>query len=158
MGDLELRGGSELAGISRKLRRMSNGKEIRKQFTKELRRAGKPLVPKARAATLAIPATSGKHSGLRKRLARATRLSVKASGRNASVSVIVDGRKMPAGEKALPAYMEGTKRPWRHPVYGSDTWVKQEAKPYFYSSLRGAGRDARKAIGRVIDSITRDIT
>lgn len=153
-----LRGGEELAAISRQLRTMGNGREIKKQFTRELRTVARPMVPAVRASINAIPASSGASSGLRKRMAAATRLKVRTVGRQANVSVLVDPRKMPEHEKSLPAYMEGTKRNWRHPVYGRGVWVSQKPHPYFYKVVLPIGLRARSAAGRVIDGITRKIT
>lgn len=154
-----LRGGEDLRKISRELRAAGNGRTVRKQLSKELRAAALPMVPAVRASIRAIPATGGQSSGLRTRLARATRLRVNTVGRNAGVAVLVDGKKMPAGEKALPAYLEGTKRPWRHPVFGdTDVWVTQKSHPYFYRIVAPMGWRSRSAVNRVLDNITRKIT
>lgn len=157
MGDLEFTGGRELAAISRQLRSFGDGKKLRSQFTKELRQAAKPAVPAVRTAIAAIP-SKGRGSGLRKRLSRATRLRVRMSGRDAGVNIIVDGRKMPDGERALPAYMEGTKTPWRHPVRGTDRWVTQAPHPHFYRAVRGIAPGTRAAVNRVLDWVGREIT
>lgn len=155
---VEVRGGKDLQRISRQLRHVGNGREIRKRMTKELRASARPMVPAVRASIGAIPATSGKSSGLRRRLSRATRLRVSTVGRNAGVSVLVDPKKMPEGEKALPKNMEGLKR-WRHPVFGNrDMWVQQKAHPFFFRAVRPLGSKSRRAINKVLDSITKDIT
>ncbi|MGH8867816.1 MAG: hypothetical protein ACRDYU_07455 [Actinomycetes bacterium] len=153
-----LHGGEELRQISRQLRHVGNGREIRKQFSRDLRLAAKPLVPKVRSSIAAIPTSGGKSTGLRRRMQKATRLTVRTSGRSAQVSVRVDGRKMGEREGALPAYMEGSKRRWRHPVYGTDTWVEQAPKPYFQRAVAGAGAAGRLAIHRTLRKITREIT
>ena len=159
---LDLRGGEELAQISRQLRHMGNGREVKKRFTKELRAAAKPLVPAVRASIRAIPSKGTRRSdggpGLRERMVKATRLSVRTSGRQASVSVRVDGRKMPPGEGTLPSYMEGTKRPWRHPVFGGDARVNQQEHPYFYRVVRPLGIKSRRSVNQVLDDITKEIT
>ncbi|MEV6791244.1 hypothetical protein AB0M87_04415 [Streptomyces sp. NPDC051320] len=49
-----LRGGSDLRRISKELRAMDD-KEIKKRFSKELRKAAQPLVPVVRASIRAIP-------------------------------------------------------------------------------------------------------
>lgn len=156
MPDLELRGGKDLARIVRELRKTGDGKTLVAQYRKDLRAAAKPMVPAVRAAIRAIPATTGQHTGLRARMARAVRLTVKTSGRKAEISVRVDGRKMPAGEGSLPAYMDGRKKPWRHPVYGNaNVWVRQDSHPYFDRAVlplirrsRAAIRDATKRVGK----------
>jgi hypothetical protein len=84
---------------------------------------------------------------------------VKTAGKSASVAVQVDGRKMPPGKKALQSYMEGTKHPWRHPVYGkTEVWVTQKPKPYFFKTVRVLGPASRLAVTRVVRSVAKDIT
>jgi hypothetical protein len=152
--------GPELKRITLELRRM-NQREILKRFRKDLRKAAAPLVPAVRQSIRQIPSKRGYTAqGLRGQLSRATALEVKTSGRQAGVAIRVDGRKMPTHMKALPAYMEGTKRPWRHPVYGNrNAWVNQQPPhPYFYKVMRTAGPAARAVVDRTIRGIARDIT
>lgn len=157
--DWSVQGGTELRRISKELRTMGDGKEIKKRFSRDLRAAAAPLVPAVRSAIAAIPATSGDHTGLRTEMARATGLTVRTTGRQASVSIQVDGRKMPSGRKALQAYMEGLKRPWRHPVFGNrDVWVTQQPHPYFFRTVRPLGVASRIVVNRTISKITRDIS
>ena len=154
----EIRGGEDLRRISKELRRMDD-REVKRRFTRELRASAKPLVPKVRASILAIPSKSNGRTGLRKAMARATKLTVRTTGRDAGVSIRVDGRKMPPGKGALPAYMEGTKPRWRHPVFGNrGVYVEQRSHPYFYRIVRPYGRRARSAIDKVARGISRDIT
>lgn len=155
---IRLQGGEELRRVSRELRRMDNP-EIKKRFRKELRAAARPLVPKVRESIRAIPSARGySPDGLRGALSKATRLEVKTAGRQAGVAIRVDGRKMPSHMKSLPSMVEGKKR-WRHPVFGNrDTWVSQPRHPYFYSALRAAGPASRRAVSKVLDGITRDIS
>ena len=87
---------------------------------------------------------------------------VRTTGRTAGVRVLVDPKKMPDGQKALPEAMEGTKR-WRHPVFRSERnpdppWVTQEPHPYFFKVVDRLGPASRLAVNRVLDGITKDIT
>lgn len=156
---LEVHRGTELVRISRELRNMADGKAIKAAFTKELRAAAAPLVPAVRASIQAIPAPTGEHSGLRDQLSRATTLSVRTVGRQAGVRISVDGRKMPDHRKALQSYMEGLKKPWRHPVFGNtNVWVTQQPKPYFYKTVIPLGVAARVAVDRALTTINKTIT
>lgn len=160
-GDFEVRGGADLARIVKELRSVSAGygAEIRRRMLREIRAEAKPLVPQVRRAILSIPTKGEGSTGLRRRMAKAVTLAVRLSGRDAGVTIRVDGRKMPAGQKNLPAYMEGSKRPWRHPVFGNrDTWVAQPSHPYFFKIVRPFGARARRGVLRALDSISRDIT
>jgi hypothetical protein len=117
-------------------------------------------VPAVRASIRSIP--SGRPytaTGLRGQMSRATTLQVKTVGKQASVVIRVDGRKMPPRGKSVQAYMEGTKSPWRHPVYGNtDVWVRQDPSPYFYKVMAAAGPRARVAVTRVLNQVSKDIT
>jgi hypothetical protein len=158
MIDIEVRGGGELVRINRALRAMDNP-EVTRRFRRELREAARPLVPQVRASIQAIPSRTGNGS-LRAEMAKATRIEVRTAARDANVSIRVDGRKMPTGRRSLQAYMEGTKKPWRHPVFGNrEVWVRQEPKPYFFRVVEpSAGPRSRAAVNRVLDSISRDIS
>lgn len=135
-------------------------KQVLKRFRKELRTASRPLVPAVRASIRQIPSKRPyRADGLRGQMSRATGVQVKTTGKQASVIIRVDGRKMPPKAKAIQSYMEGLKKPWRHPVYGNrEVWVQQEPHPYFYKVMRAAGPRARLAVNRVMDQTSRDIT
>ncbi|MGZ0231110.1 hypothetical protein [Streptomyces sp. CPS1] len=155
---LELRTGKDLARISRELREMNN-RELKKRFGKELRQAAKPMVPAVRAAIRQIPSKRPYSAdGLRGNLSRATRLEVRTTGKDAGVRIRVDGRKMPDKARSLQAYMEGLKRPWRHPVFGHDVWVKQDPRPYFFKTVRPLGLASRVKVNRAIDRVAKDIS
>lgn len=152
------RTGKDLKYIARELRRM-NDKELLKRFRKDLRASAAPLVPAVRRSIRAIPSKRGySASGLRGQMSRATNLQVKTVGKQASVIIRVDGRKMPAKAKAVQSYMEGVKPRWRHPVYGHNWYVQQPPSPYFYRTVASAGPRARAAVGRVLNRVSRDIT
>lgn len=156
--DVELRSSGELLRLSRALRGMDN-EELKKRFRRELREAAKPLVPVVRQSIQSIPSRTGKGE-LRAAMVKATRIEVRTSGRLAGVAIRVDGRKMPQGKKSLQSYMEGSKRPWRHPVFGNrEVWVRQDPKPYFFRVVGpAAGPRSRAAVNRVLDSINREIS
>jgi hypothetical protein len=151
--------GADLRVISKQLRRM-NDKEITRRFRTELRAVAKPLVPVVKQAALEIPVKGESGStGLRQRLSKAVHLIVRTTGRRATVAILADAKRMPNGQKALPAYMEGTKEHWRHPVFGDDeNWAEQDAHPWFYPALKTLGVRGRAGIEAVVESITKDIT
>lgn len=154
---IEVRSADSLRRISRELRRM-NDRELKRRFSRDLRSAARPLVPMVRASIAAIPSKTGDGS-LRRQMARAVKLSVRTSGRDAGVTIRVDGRKMPPGKGALPAYMEGTKPRWRHPVFGNrNVYVDQSPHPYFYRIVTPYGRRARRTVDKVLAGISRAIT
>ncbi|MFB7595763.1 hypothetical protein [Streptomyces sp. NPDC056160] len=156
---LELRTGKDLKRVAAELRRMNN-KQLKQEFTKELRSAARPLVPAVRQAIRQIPSKRGYSAdGLRGRMSKAVKLEVRTVGKDAGVRIRVDGRKMPSHEKALQAYMEGVKKPWRHPVFGNrEVWVKQDPKPYFFKTVQPLGVGARVQVNRAIDRVAKKIS
>lgn len=120
--------------------------------------AAKPIKLAVQRNARAIPVRGSKSTGLREALARATRVSIRTAGKNVGVSVLTDGKKMPAGQETLPGYMEGesmgrTLR-WRHPVYGphdSDTWVAQDSHPYFKPAVDAGIPGVDRAVMAAID-------
>ncbi|MGH3097869.1 MAG: hypothetical protein ACRDMV_17950 [Streptosporangiales bacterium] len=157
MADFEVRGGQKLRQITAELNRMGDGHQVRTRFSRELRATARPMVADVRASIMAIPTHGSKHTGLRARMAAATSLHVNVSARGAAVWVIVDGRKMPPGQGSLPAYMEGSKPRWQHPVYGVGV-VTQASHPYFAPVVRRYGPKTRRAVYDVVDGISDDIT
>lgn len=153
------RTGKDLKQIARELRKMDD-KELLRRFRKDLRASAAPLVPAVRRSIRAIPSKRPyTAAGLRGQMSRATSLQVKTAGRQASVTIRVDGRKMPAGAKAVQSYMEGVKPRWRHPVYGNRAvYVQQPPSPYFYRTVASAGPRARAAVARVLNQVSKDIT
>jgi hypothetical protein len=153
---IEVRTSDDLRRVTRELRRMDS-REVTKRFRKELRAAATPLVPVVRASIQSIPSRTGDGS-LRAAMSKAVRVEVRTTGRQAGIAIRVDGRKMPAHMKSLPSMVEGKKR-WRHPVFGNrQVWVQQPSKPYFYKVVRPAGASSRRAVNRVLDGITQDIS
>lgn len=147
--------GKTLRQISAELRKMDD-KEIAKRFRKELRAAAAPMVPAVRTAISTLPSN---HDGtLRGLLKKAVTLQVVTVGKQAQVTIRVDGRKMPGHMKSLPAMVEGKKK-WRHPVYGNrNVWVNQQPMPYFYRTVERFGPATRVRVAVVIRGIERDIS
>lgn len=156
---LELRTSKDLKRIAAELRRMDN-KQLKAEFSKELRSAAKPLVPAVRQAIRQIPSQRGYTAdGLRGRLSRAVKLEVRTVGRQAGVRIRVDGRKMPDKQKSLQSYMEGVKPRWRHPVFGNkEVWVQQKPHPYFYKTVRPLGLASRVQVNKAIDRVAKKIS
>lgn len=148
--------GRDLKDIAKGLRGADN-KEIRKQFSRQLREAAKPMVPAVRRSIKAIPSKTGNRKGLRARMSKAVKLEVKTSGRQAQVSLRVDGRKMPNKEGSLPAYMDGRKSPWRHPVFGQDQWVAQRPHPFFERATASLGAQSQAKVQKAVRDIKKQI-
>lgn len=153
-------GGEDLRRVSLELRRMgTEGGELRKRMRSSIRASAAPMVPAVRASIAAIPAPSEYHSGLRRRLQRATKLRVKLAGPNASVRILVDPKLMPDGEKSIPQLMEGVRK-WRHPVFQAgtrDVWVTQTPHPYFFKVVQPLGVKSRIEMAVMVRETSREV-
>jgi hypothetical protein len=140
-----VRDSADLKSLSKQLRQVADGKQLRKQLTGGIRDALKPVLAQVKA---------GYGSGhLRGQLRRAARIEVRTSGRMAGARLRVDGRKMPDQMKSLPAMWEGLTR-WRHPVFGDrETWVAQDSHPTFYRIVT----PQEDRVGRAIDEVLKDV-
>jgi hypothetical protein len=160
---LAIENGDRLRDLVRETRRLEDGKVLRTQLRKELRRTGGRLLKEEKRAVRALP-SKGQNArrGLpstRRQVARATQLRVRTAGARAGVVVWVNPKKMPAGKQSVPGYMEGVRpyQRWRHPVFGRDTWVTQRPTPWFYSTASRYGGEAQRAAVRAIDRYAREI-
>ena len=146
----------DLEALSRRLRELG-GTPLQRQLRAALVKAAKPAATAVKQSALAIPVKGPKHTGLRKQLAAATRVSVRTAGPTVGVRIAVSGAQMPEGKENLPALMEGWER-WRHPFFGDySRWYGQPAHPYFFRTLdRHLPRIARD-VDRVVDDIVREL-
>ena len=89
----------------------------------------------------------GSTPGLRASVARATRVSVRTTGRRAGVAIRASKLGMPRGFRNAPKRLNA-KGGWRHPVYGRDVWVSQLGKPGWFddtiAKFKPAAREAAK--------------
>jgi hypothetical protein len=157
-----IRDAGDLKAVNRQLRQQADGRELRKELSGALRQVLMPIRDEVKAAYRAAPSTQGKArrkgGSLRGQLARATRVEVRTTGRMAGARIRVDGRKMPAGQRSLPAYWEGYKRPWRWPVYGNrQAWAQGRARPTFDRTVEPHEDDAGRAVDAVLDDIRRKL-
>jgi hypothetical protein len=135
--DIEIRGGAQLGRVVRALNEVD--KDLKRELTAGLRAVGRSAIPKVRDAIDQIP-TKGDGT-LKGEMKAATRVQLRSSGPMSGMTIRVDGRKMPAGKRSLPKYMEGLK-PWRHPVFGNrGVWVTEQSHPYFFKTVEPLGKE-----------------
>lgn len=136
---------SDLNRLARDLKAASNGKELRKEFVKEVGSVIRPVAGEVRAGYRGMvrPASHAAWGPKRKQqpplgtmLAKATGTSTRLTGRHAGVRLAVRGKGMPSGYRSLPRYVEGEQTTagrgrWRHPAWGRrhEAWVQQPAHP-----------------------------
>lgn len=159
--------GPQLRPLLRELHTASNGKQLRAELRGRFTAILRPMVPKVRAAYRANPSGQGaarrRGGSLRGALARATRVEVLLSGRRAGARIRVDGRRMPKNRGRMgriPNYYEGTRRPWKHPVYGNPDvarWAIQQPVPTFYRTVRPDQRRARREAEQAVEAVFKKI-
>lgn len=118
-----------LRQISRALRAEEDGKELRKELTRNMREALKPGAARAKTGIMSM-ASATPHGGpaLKSSIARKIRPEVRISGK-------FPGAKIKAFKTpAIRGFANAAKRTnrasgWRHPVYGNrEMWVHQTGK------------------------------
>jgi hypothetical protein len=162
----EIKDTGDLRRLAKDFRTAANGKELRRQFTGEVRAALRPVAADVRAAYRAIPSMghesmsrgSRGRADLRALLAKATAVQVRLSGKWPAVRIAVPGKRMPSGMRALPRYFEGEKLPWRHPVFGNrNAWVAQRPRRIFDAVVRPAEAKVVAAVNRARDEVARKL-
>src|SRR5690606_4117003 len=136
-------------------------RQLQRDLRRRIRQEGQPALTAVRAAAQGIEMTStpsaggGRRStGLRARLAAATRVSAQATGVRIAVQ---ENRVDPEYGNTLVQGSEGLKR-WRHPVFGNtEKWVGQKGSPWFYPTLRREGPAFRAAVERAMRDTMRKI-
>jgi hypothetical protein len=164
MPGISIRDSGDLRRINRQLREQADGKELVRDLRTGLRDVLRPIASEVKAAYRSAPSRRGgarrRGGSLRAALARVTRVEVRTTGRMAGAGIRVDGRKMPTGQRSLPAYWEGYKRPWRHPTYGNRSargWVTQPARPLFDRTVEPHEDEADRKVEEILEGIRRKL-
>ena len=137
-----------LRQISRALRAEEDGKELRKELTRNMREALKPGAVRAKSSIMSMSSTTP-HDGpaLKSAIARKIRPEVRITGK-------FPGAKIKAFKtKNLRGFPNAPKRTnrasgWRHPVYGNrEVWVQQSGKVKWFDHAFEGERDTyRRAV------------
>lgn len=119
---------------------------IRKNMRREISRATKPIIAKARAD---IKATEGIPTVFRYMVAARIRLSQRDAPKRTGVAIL----SQPAGERFIDAHRKINRTgSFRHPVYGTDRWVEQAGPAdWFDGPFRDAKADIERAVKTAMD-------
>lgn len=153
--NVRVTGANQLGALARRLRAEGEqGKGLRRELIRELRREAQSLAGNVRDAIRRWPVEPPDDRGLREMIARRVRVKVRLTGRSPGVRITVgkvDGTNLPR------LINRGS---WRHPVFGNrDVWVTQTGSRGWFSrtivlGARRVGRDVRAAMARVSRRIT----
>lgn len=181
---VEIRGADQLYELNKKLK--AADKKLATKLRKAIRTGAKPAVTATKAAVKTIPVTGSpgqgsaertryayarskvkdrekkqaraqRGSGLRSTIASAIKLEIKTGKTTAAVRIVVDGSKLPPGQRTLPAHLD-SKKGWRHPVFGNrEVWVAQRGKPWFETTIRKHLKTVQKSILAAMDELAKEI-
>lgn len=129
------------------------GSQRRAQYDQglEMRRQAKAVAAgrayRARRAT--VP------TGLRARIAHATKSRVQYTGRRLGAKVYVDGAMFPQSQRKLPRHLNNPAG-WRHPVWGHrERWAGEVGEPYFDRPVRRHEARIRPAVAKAVNDVLR---
>jgi hypothetical protein len=141
------------------LKREADGKGLVRDLVRNLRAVAEPAAAAARASVLSMESHHGSTPGLRASVARATRVSVRTTGKRAGVAIRAKKLTGTRGFRNAPKRLNA-RGGWRHPVYGRDVWVDQMGQPGWFddtiSKFKPAAREAaRRALAEVANRVDR---
>lgn len=145
----------DLRDLVRAINQHGDKKAVRRELSKGLREAVKPLVPKARAA---VKSQSGPGTGLRNDMARSVQVKTDLGVRSERIGVRIrlDGSKLRGRPAGLVAMYEGV-RPWRHPVFGTGTWVSQAPRGFLTEVVNANRANVLRQVAQTCDDIGRKL-
>jgi len=143
------------------LRAEADGKKLRNDFIRELRKAVEPAKDDSKSAIMSMH-SSGLTRGapLRAAIASQVKTEVRVSGDRSGIRVKAGRRGMPRGFGQAPRRTNAGEG-WRHPVFGRDAriWVRQIGKPGWFDDTLSARRDEyRIAVHRAMEAAARRIS
>jgi len=157
--------GPEFARVAAELRAKGEA-AVATAVGKRTKEALQPYRKKLQDAVRATPSERGSRGtdaaakrggkGLRDMIADAITVSVTTTGKRPGARVQVDYRKVPDGQKGLPAALEGSRR-WRKPVFGNtEVWRGQKSHPWWDRTI-GSGSEAGQEMRKIPDDIVTDL-
>lgn len=144
--------------LTRRLRDQGRG-DLQRKLTRRIRTVGTPAVAATRAAWKTVDVTppegaGRKSTGLRARVAAATRVSILQSG----ISIRVEPKQVDTRYgRSLSYGLDGLGR-WRHPVYGNqNVWTQQYGQEVFFKTLERFETAWQAGIEQAMEDTARQI-
>lgn len=155
---MKVHGQEQYRDLSRRLKAAGRG-DLQRKLTKTIRKEGDPALRKTQSAFRGVSMTSdgsgsgGGSTGLRARVADATRISILGTG----IRIRVHPERVdPAYGRTLSWGVNG--QYWRHPVYGNrEIWRGQRGQRVFYESILPFEPRWRAGIERAMDETAAQI-
>ncbi|MEU6267695.1 hypothetical protein [Saccharopolyspora shandongensis] len=146
-------GEREMKRLGQVLKNFEDGKDLRKQMTREIRQTANPVRQEARAAIRSMPSKGGYRKGrpLRAAIAQKIQIASRPTGRFVGV-------KITAGQTgSVRGFTHAARKTnfgrWRHPVFGdSANWVSQNGEPGWFDNTMLRNRPTfRRAVRAVLE-------
>lgn len=137
----------------------ADGKALRRDLLREIRAAGRPLVPELQAAVRALPDVSpaAAEPSLRSAVAQQVAVGARLTGRATGLRVTVGTKKDPRGFRFAGRKLN-RRAGWRHPVFGDqDRWVTQAGRQWFEPTILARRDDVRRAVLAAVEQMAQRI-
>lgn len=123
----------------------------------ELRRE---LRPKLRASAQSIVDDMKGRASFSSRIPGAIRMTVSFSGRGSGggVRIAVNSKIAPHARLLERGNDGGRSGSFRHPVYGTDTWVSQPTRPFFFPAVFAGREQTKNKISEAVSASLRKVT
>jgi hypothetical protein len=143
-----------ILGVAEAIKYETDGRRLRRDLVKELKRAIEPALPEIRSGLMGMSTAGLGTVSPRLRTAVLRKLTIKTSlSGTPRVRVSISKRGMPRGFNNAPKRLNRS-RGWRHPVFGQDVWVSQRGEPdYFDRPLRQRRDEARQAVQDAVEAM-----
>lgn len=148
-----------LADFAKALKAEADGKQLRKDLSKQLKAALDPIKEQAKSNLLGI-ASAGLTRGqpLRQTVANQLKAEARLSSRNAGARLRVRRKGMPRGFTNAPKALNNPQG-WRRQVFSSGVFVQQIAVPteWFDRAARDGRKGAQAAAMEAVDQMRQRI-
>lgn len=131
----------DLRGLMTALRQLEDGKVLAAALRKGLRNAADPIKRQVQA-----------NAAWSSRIPAAVAVGTAFSKKRTGVFLRVSSKKAP---HARPFENDGSGGTFRHPVFGSGTWVSQVARPFFFAETAQHMPEVERAALAAVDDAAR---
>lgn len=127
----------DLRSLMKALKEMEGGKPLANALRKNLRKAADPVKARVQA-----------NASWSSRIPGAVSIGTSFSAKKTGIFIRVNASKAP---HARPLENDGKQGVFRHPVFGSKTWVSQRARPFFFPEAARHMPEVEKAVLEAVE-------
>jgi hypothetical protein len=149
---------NDLENLVRALRQEEDGRELRKELSKNLRDALKPAADSAKNAIMSMESSGSSNStpALRTQIAKKIRPEVRLTGR--STGARVKARKIPNIRGFANAPKRTQQETWRTQTFGNNEWREQRGKlNWFDNAMHEKPEEYKRACIDAMEDMARRI-